>query len=1171
MAPSRSLGGPNFRRQALVTGVLAGMCLLPIGPAAALRLPTDEQTRRVRVHLMWNREYLSIAVRVPDTMITAANTAPMSVPEQDDAIEFDFEMPGRSAHRLIISAAGGMTLYSRDSRGQWRADRSWVSGPRTLKYAVSVEGTINHPRDEDSGFAVECAIPWEFLSESAPAGVDIGFNVVCWMQGENEGIASWSPSVREPRQVGDAARWGTMHVRLGSGLAKATGTWVPCPIVAQTPFIDGRLAADEWLAAATLEFDKPEPLIDSLPELREKSAATTTLMAIYRYDWRGGLTAQTGAPLWTADGAPATSHQPQGGAGPWVSYDRVDWHAGQVQEVQRAGIDVILARYSGEEGARRSWARIGLLRLGQALKERRARNVGYPLVGMMLDTAALQGVDLTSDAGKQLFYGMVREFFLHLPREFWAEVGRPLDGSAPGGVPVLLGEPEGLANWDGGFLNFSQARFGQDFGGARLVWLGSSAWRRDGAELYSHIDLPQRTGFTVSGPVGAKAVALSPGHCPPPGTSGTIRARAEGRPYRSDWQRALAAEPELVVVDSWNDYANGTEIGPSRQYGILYVDTTRYFQARLGSQQPHRLVLRQHSAPAPAVAGSDCLAEILVENTSTEDVRTSARVSVDCELRRLADGAVVRTDKGAQALLVGAGQTARVPVRIVLRDNEERPLAPDDYVYTLRLLRRKVAYFQSEWFTSTLAELSVPIRVGGAPPYKATLISSSLPAAVAAGATREVSVRLRNDGTETWQRGRVELSYHWTRRTDDPALPSDDATEVVFWDAGRVELPRDVPPGDVVSLAVPLVANGHDGGPLAPTGPQDLWHYRVQWDLVEGDVNWLSSHGTGPRDEAIQVAWRGSGAVIESVSAAAELDAGDSTSIELVVANGSEELLPAGEARIAIRWHRWDGRSADVHVAPVGLPIDVDAGTRAFVTVPVIIPREPGPYRLTASVEVGGGDLDSSHQHLDNCSAPTQVFVRADRFRAIDLSPYANVMAVVPDSYRAQGDFDGRGRSLPAEWLPPDPFGPRDQLYPSGYYAPGHPRDEVMFSFPSASGSVGAAVACTGQSIPLGEAGATKVHMVAASTRGAYEAAFGLTSATGEAESVSVMVPSWDESPAGAPFALYCPYVRTFSEDILQNVYLYHLTLAPRAGAAASLGLPEAPWVKVLAITVESP
>jgi hypothetical protein len=94
---------------------------------------------------------------------------------------------------------------------------------------------------------------------------------------------------------------------------------------------------------------------------------------------------------------------------------------------------------------------------------------------------------------------------------------------------------------------------------------------------------------------------------------------------------------------------------------------------------------------------------------------------------------------------------------------------------------------------------------------------------------------------------------------------------------------------------------------------------------------------------------------------------------------------------------------------------------------------------------------------------------------------------------------------------------------------------------------------------------------VAASTAGACEATFGLTNGAGEGERITLLVPPWDERAAEVAVALYCPYVRTLSEDTPQHVYLYHLTLRAPTEGAVSLELPAAPWVKILAITVESP
>jgi hypothetical protein len=465
----------------------------------------------------------------------------------------------------------------------------------------------------------------------------------------------------------------------------------------------------------------------------------------------------------------------------------------------------------------------------------------------------------------------------------------------------------------------------------------------------------------------------------------------------------------------------------------------------------------------------------------------------------------------------------------------------------------------------------MPIRVGHPPPYKATLISSSLPFAIAPGAGGEITVRLRNDGTEAWQPGQVQLSYHWARHRNDLASSSADASETVVWDAARVDLPREVPPGDVISLVIPLVAAGRDGDALPAESPDQPWHYRVQWDLVEGDGNWFSSHGTTPGSEAIQVVAGGTSAIIESISGPAELKAEESTNLEVVIVNATDELLRAGDARVVVRWHRWDGRPAGAQVEPADLPVDIEPGTRAFVRVPLTAPLEPGPYRLIAWLSTGEGETDKPGEDSGSCSPPIQVFVRSDRFRTIDLSPHTNVVAVVSDNHRARGDFDRRGRSLPAEWLPPDLSGPREPLYPAGYCAPGQAQTGAVFTFPATSEGIGGAVACNKQSIPLGEPGARHIHIVAASTGGAYETRFGLTSAAGETEFADVLVPSWGERPPGVPVAAYSPYVRTLSEDTVQNVYLYHLTLTPRAGAPVSLELPEAPWIKVLAVTVESP
>jgi hypothetical protein len=197
------------------------------------------------------------------------------------------------------------------------------------------------------------------------------------------------------------------------------------------------------------------------------------------------------------------------------------------------------------------------------------------------------------------------------------------------------------------------------------------------------------------------------------------------------------------------------------------------------------------------------------------------------------------------------------------------------------------------------------------------------------------------------------------------------------------------------------------------------------------------------------------------------------------------------------------------------------------------------------------------------------VMVQGGEFRAIDLSKLANVIAVTDDAHRARGDFDGEGRSFPAECLPPDQSGAADRLYPSGYYAPASAHS-VPFSFPDLASGCGGAVACDGQSLSLGERGVSRIHLLLASAAAQEQVALGLKRDTGEVEQVTLAVPGWRPTGPEQEVGAYAPYVRTLTgDDASAPACLYHRTIAPSTGLAVSLELPRQPSVRIMAITVE--
>ncbi len=56
---------------------------------------------------------------------------------------------------------------------------------------------------------------------------------------------------------------------------------------------------------------------------------------------------------------------------------------------------------------------------------------------------------------------------------------------------------------------------------------------------------------------------------------GTVVPRAGGATYEATWRAALAVEPAWVLVASWNEWHEGSEIEPSREYGTRYLELTR--------------------------------------------------------------------------------------------------------------------------------------------------------------------------------------------------------------------------------------------------------------------------------------------------------------------------------------------------------------------------------------------------------------------------------------------------------------------------------------------------------------------------------------------------------------------------------------------------------------------
>ncbi|MCX7044806.1 MAG: DUF5010 domain-containing protein [Candidatus Sumerlaeota bacterium] len=320
------------------------------------------------------------------------------------------------------------------------------------------------------------------------------------------------------------------------------------------------------------------------------------------------------------------------------SYRSVRWHKQQLLDMMAAGIDVALPVFWGAPSERESksafhWSYAGLEKLVQARQELLDEGKQPPRIGMFYDTSTLQHnqynqhIDLTTDYGRQWFYATVRDFFSLVPPRHWAMIdGKPI---------VLLYAAAFAKKYDQSFIDYAKQQFAQDFTG-RVPWIAAEvSWQ---VKTDSKVVWGGALGLKNAG-----VAALGPGydHSAVPGRAPLIQKREGGQFYENNWILFLRRPSNFVMVETWNEFHEGTDVADSKEYGRQYIDLTRkysdlfkqgwkpswpqgaYDNARsvgisLGGQNREeglRLVDNEDGRTTPAMAdGSPCRAIRIVPN-----------------------------------------------------------------------------------------------------------------------------------------------------------------------------------------------------------------------------------------------------------------------------------------------------------------------------------------------------------------------------------------------------------------------------------------------------------------------------------------------------------------------------------------------------------------------------
>lgn len=782
-----------------------------------------------------------------------------------------------------------------------------------------------------------------------------------------------------------------------------------------------------------------------------------------------------------------TSH-PWDSVGPWMSFDRSQWHKGQFQLMAGGGIDVALCVYRGDKENRQAYAIKGLDMLTQGLKELRSEGLAplmkvrdYPLVGMALDLGGLAEqyggpVDLKDADVQRSLYGMIRDFYSHVPEEFRASIQLPaskVQSAGATGEPanrfstgrgqayiVRLMNDQAVKSADASFVANINKRFAAEFG-AGLVWIGTPELQDRVKRFDSVAPFPAALDPAVVSDAGwIRTATLGPGYDDSVrGEGATIRSRENGARTIQDLNRIHNSNPEWIVFDSWNDYPRGSEIAPTLENGLLYRDLIRgailQFKATSKSLDFGATILKSW-APRYVQPGRLYQMEVLVQNSGLADWDSLNLASLSYQW--LKDGKVVGERGGAVTNPGQAHGEARTYLLAVSAPLQEGKFLPaGEYELQIRMTRR--AGGEEVWFgLDDNAPYRIPITVGGGPALHPYWVHSTLPAVMRRDATYPVRVRLRNDGAETWKKGAVAVGYRWRKVSTYLKGAATDLDEVVG--TGKsVPLPKDVLPGQMETVDVLISTVAADGKPLAVWSPKFPWNYVLEWDVFDGEKS-LGQSGGAMLREATEIVERDPAPSFIGCNLPQELVAGKKELITVGIRNNGPETWKGQRDKVAVHWYYLDGTEASWNDDSLPLPEDVPPFSRVQVEVPLDRPLSPmeenegkkkpkgkkGEPKVKLETVVRDAVLrdvpvrvpyyfgpmycvlDLVHDGQNSSSLPASkgsdilvipVNIVSPTFTPLPISAYYDTDGISSDVDRRDGNLDGRFNSFPAEYLPP--------------------------------------------------------------------------------------------------------------------------------------------------------
>ncbi|MHB0998159.1 MAG: sugar-binding protein [Armatimonadota bacterium] len=206
-----------------------------------------------------------------------------------------------------------------------------------------------------------------------------------------------------------------------------------------------------------------------------------------------------------------------------------------------------------------------------------------------------------------------------------------------------------------------------------------------------------------------------------------------------------------------------------------------------------------------------------------------------------------------------------VPVAVVGADGQPLPVwkQTDPWSY---ILKWDVNDGEKWLASSGIGSGSESVKVTSTD-YGPKFVSGDTPKEMAAGKKYSVLLTLQNTGTDVWTKADFKVGYHWC---------GFDGAEAV-WDGMKSSLPKDVNPGETVTVKASVTAPDYNG------------QYYLIWDLAVGD-KWASSTAITRGSDILMAPVNVSNGKLVAVDLAKQFDS-DVVSYDINSADGNADEI----------------------------------------------------------------------------------------------------------------------------------------------------------------------------------------------------------------------------------------------------------------------------------------